>query len=189
MPAYQSASIGALQTPGFASTARVRQCKLRCRSYIHADVQCYITDFKVRCLGSLNQLGFCVPTGHASFKDNRGMQLPLTSFVLSQSSTHHRRSSRVYLPLPTSRTLRLRHRRRLHLAMPHLRLPPGPTFKRHQQLNKHPPPTFSPSNNRHRQRVDLSRLLHRHHDRPCAHRPPAEGELHDRAAMRADLWG
>ena len=76
MPAYQSASIGALQMPWFASTARVRQSKLRCQFPAYADVHCYSTDFKIRCLGSLHQLGFCVPPSHATFADNNGITPP-----------------------------------------------------------------------------------------------------------------
>jgi len=190
MPAYQSASIGALQMPWFASTARVRQSKLRCQFPAYADVHCYSTDFKIRCLGSLHQLGFCVPPSHATFADNNGITLPTSPLILSQNSTHHRRSSGVYLPLPSPLLPRLRHQRRLHLPMPNHLLPLRPTSKHHQHLTKHPPtPPLSPRNHRHRQRLDLPWLLHRHHDRPRAHQPPAKGELHDRAALRAVLWG
>lgn len=149
MPAYQSASIGAPQTPEFASTARVRQCKLRCRFSTHADVHCYFADFKRRCLGSLHQLGFCVPPSHATFADNNGITLLTSPSMLSQNSTSHHRSPRLYLPLPSPLPPRLRYCRRLHLAMPHPLLPlppPSPPFKQHQQLRKHTTPPLSPRN-------------------------------------------
>lgn len=106
MPACQSASIGALQTPWFASTVRVRQSELRCRCSAHAAVRCYFADFKLRCIGSHRQLGFCVPSGKAIFADNGGITLPTSPPMPSPNLNAPSQVPRAQPapPLPTTAT-------------------------------------------------------------------------------------
>lgn len=145
MPAYQPASIGVPQTPGSASTARVRQSKPRCRFSTHTDVHCYFADLKIRCLGSLHQLGFCVPPSHATFADNNGITLPTSPFLLSKAQRTIAAPPGYTCPSPPT-TATSTPAPSPNAPSPPSPPSPSPPFKQHQQLRKHTTPPLSPRN-------------------------------------------
>ena len=169
----------------------------------------------IRCLGSLNQLGFCTPAGTATFADNGGTRTfpnpqPQNLPISHSKTITSTRAPRI--PLQPSGS-RLRHHRRLHQPMPlplpspspashpkphllSLSIPPISTPPSPPLIKPQPPHTKPPNHktdkhprplNRKRERLALQRMLHRRSQAPDPDLEIETHPLHDAGVLRLDM--